>query len=316
MNEKYLFSTNIIKLCENADINKGCVIAVGGFDGVHLGHRALMSSLMEESARLSLPSAVFTFQPEDSPKTDCKLLALPEKKLELLKEAGVSFVFSASFSALKDIKASEFALDFLCKGCGAKSIVCGYDFRFGANREGDADLIKTLLSPKGISVVTPPAFLNKGDAVSSSYIRRLISEGRVDEASALLGRYFSFKSKVVHGAKLGRTLGFPTMNQLYPSLLVQPKFGVYAVECILDGKKYNGVANFGIKPTVDFQGAPLCETYLFDYNGDCYGKEVETSFIEFIRAEMRFPSVTELAAQIERDKSSAIQIFSKGELNK
>ncbi len=315
MNEKCLFSTHIIKLNESVDMKNGCVIAVGGFDGMHLGHRALVSSLMEEACRLSLPAAVFTFDPQDSPKTDAKLLAQPEKKLELLKELGVSAVFSASFSKLKAVTASDFALKFLFEGCGAKSIVCGYDFRFGANREGDVELIKALLFPKGVSVVTPSVFLKNNEPVSATVIRGLIADGNLRKANELLGRAFSFKSEVVHGRQLGRKLGFNTINQNYPSFLVLPKFGVYAVECLLDGKKYNGIANFGIKPTVGGIEAPICETNIFDYNGDCYGSEVEISFVEFIREEMRFPSVDALSEQIQRDKARVKEIFSKGELN-
>ncbi len=315
MNKDYLFSTQIINLNENATMEKGCVIAVGGFDGVHLGHVSLISSLMDEAKRLSLPAAVFTFHPEDSPKTDAKLLAQPQKKLELLKELGVSVVFSASFSDLKAVTAKDFALKFLFEGCGAKSIVCGYDFRFGANRDGNVELIKDLLSPMGVSVVTPPAFLQNKNPVSATAIRCLISDGNVKEANKLLGHSFSFSATVIHGAKLGRKMGFNTINQLYPSFLVVPKFGVYAVECLLDGKKYNGVANFGIKPTIGGFDAPICETHILDYNGDCYGCEVETAFVEFIRPEMRFPSVEALSLQIQRDKERAKEIFSKGELD-
>ncbi len=315
MNEKCLFSTQVIKLDEKVNTENGCVIAVGGFDGVHLGHRALVSALIAESKRLSLPAAVFTFDPLDSPKTHFKLLAQPEKKLELLKELGVSVVFSASFQSLKSCSASEFALNFLLEGCGAKSVVCGYDFRFGYGREGDVELIKQLLSPKGVSVVTPSVFSSGEVPVSATVVRSLIAEGEVARAQELLGHPFSFKAKVVHGAQLGRKLGFNTINQIYPSFMVLPKFGVYAVECVLDGEKYYGVANFGIKPTVGGVDSPLCETHILDYNGDCYGKEVETSFIEFIREEKRFPSVTELSAQVQRDKTRAREIFSKGELD-
>ncbi len=315
MNEKLLFSTHIFYLNENTNMENGCVIAVGGFDGVHLGHKSLISALLGEAKRLSLPAAVFTFDPLDSPKTDAKLLAQPEKKLELLKNLGVSAVFSASFGALKDLSASEFAFSFLCEGCGARSIVCGYDFRFGANREGDVELIKRLLSPKGVSVVTPPVFLSQGAPVSATSIRGLISQGNIKKANELLGHRFSFSAKIIHGAQLGRKLGFKTVNQQYPPFLALPKFGVYAVECRLEGKNYKGVANFGIKPTVGGTDTPLCETHIFDYNGDCYGCEAEIAFVEFIREELRFPSVDALGEQIERDKNRAKEIFSKGELN-
>lgn len=311
MNEKFSLTTDIIKLNGSVNTENGCAVAVGGFDGVHLGHRKLIDSLVAEARVNNLPAAVFTFSPYDNPK-DSKLLALPEKRLELLKSLGVDIVAEASFTALRDVSAEEFAKGFLFEGMGAKTIVCGYDFRFGKGREGDVALISGLLSPHGVSVVTPSALLTRDVPVSSTAIRKHIAEGDVKTANLLLGRKFSFKAEVVHGAKLGRTLGFPTINQVYPTSLSLLKFGVYAVECNFGGKTFFGVANVGVKPTVAADSAPLCETFIFDYSGDCYGETVETSFVEFIRPEIRFPSVDELRSQIERDKAFALGIFSKG----
>lgn len=302
----------ITNIRENADINNGVCVAVGMFDGVHLGHRAMLDSLVNESKRLGLPSAVYTFDTEDSPKGDRKLLTTGVKRVSLLAEAGVDVVLSSPFSAVKTLSATDFVNNVLFKELGAKSIVCGYDFRFGNNRAGDVELIKELLSKKGVSVITQNAVLDNGLPVSSTLIRSLISNGDIKNANRLLGHSFSIEGEIVRGARIGRTLGFPTANQIYPSSLVLLRFGVYAVRCNVNGKIYGGVANVGMKPTVNNTDMPLCESYLFDYSGDCYGVNVETEFLEFIREEKRFPSLDTLKEQIERDKLTAREILSRG----
>ncbi len=311
MEDKLLNNVKIIKLCEAADIKNGCVLAIGGFDGVHIGHRAMLASLADESKRLTLPAAVFTFDISDGPKSEAKLLSLWEDKLSLLAENGVKIVFSSPFTAIKDMSARDFAEELVWRQFGAKSIVCGYDFRFGKGREGDASFIKSLLSPKGVTVVTPQAVLFNGAPVSSTLLRSLIASGDIKTANSLLGRNFGFTAEVIHGRKLGRTLGFPTINQKYPASLRLPAFGVYAVECVIDGERFGGVANVGIKPTVGAENEPICETYIFDYCGDCYGKAVRTELIAFIRGEQRFASLDELKTQVESDKENAKTILFK-----
>ncbi len=310
MDNKIFSSTDFIYLSENADLNKGCVVAVGSFDGIHLGHKSMLDRLVKEAKTKKLPAVVFTFNPHDNPKNS-KLLALPEKKYELLKENGVDLVATAPFSALKNIEAEAFARDFLFEGMGAVCILCGYDFRFGKERKGDCKLLKDLLSEKGVDIITPEAFLFENCPVSSTAIRNLLSLGEIEKANCLLGRDFSFKGEIIHGAKLGRTLGFPTANQLYPDELVQIPFGVYAVTVSVENKKYFGVANFGVKPTVCDNSKPLCETYLFDYDGDCYGIHAEICFKKFIRSEKRFSSLEELKNQIEKDRETVWNFFNK-----
>ena len=312
MNDKLIKTLKITKIRESADINNKVCVAVGMFDGVHLGHRLMLESLVNESKRLGLPSAIFTFSASDNPKSDSKLITLSDKKTELFSELGIDVVFSADFSEIKTMSAIDFTESVLYNAIGARAVVCGYDFRFGKDRTGDAELIKKLLSPKGVSVITQNAVEKNGVPISSTNIRLFLSEGDLTSANGLLGRAFSFKSEIVHGKQLGRTLGFPTINQIYPKELVLPRFGVYAVRCRIGGRLYGGVANIGVKPTVSDENTPICETYLFDYSGDCYGCMAETEFIEFIRAEKRFSSLNELKEQVERDKASATEILSKG----
>lgn len=311
MNEKLLLSTDIIKINHNIDMSEGCVAAVGSFDGVHLGHRHLLSALTSEAKRLSLPAAVFTFNTDDNPKS-APNLATYESKNKLLAMYGADIICSSPFSALRNMPAEEFALDYLYKALGAKTIVCGYDFRFGKDRSGDVNLIKALLSDKGVTVITPDAFVLDGEPVSSTAIRKLIGDGSVDAAKRLLGREFFFEAPVIRGRALGRNLGFPTINQRYPKGLIIPCLGVYAVRVKVCGGIFGGVANIGYQPTVGGEEL-LCETNIFDFTDDCYGEIAEISFVSFMRKEQRFASLEELKAQIADDKAKARRILLKGD---
>ncbi len=310
--KKMLESVKIEKLRGDADINKGCVVAVGNFDGVHMGHRMLIETLVSEAAKHSVPSAVFTFFEEDRPKMDVKMLSQYGSKSFLLSGMFVDLLISAPFGLFRDMEAEDFVESFLMGFLNVKCVICGYDFRFGRGRKGDAELIKKLLSPYGVEVISADALVDGNAPISSTVIRALISEGDVEKANVMLGRPFSFKAPVSFGAQIGRTLGFPTANQKYPSELVTPAFGVYAVWCLLDGEVYGGVSNFGVKPTVGGIPEPICETFIFGFEGNCYGKEMTVAFRKFIRKEMCFGSLDELKAQIELDKKTAEQIYYEG----
>lgn len=309
MDDKLRNIFRITKFRQSADIENGCAVAVGGFDGVHIGHRAMIEALVCEAREKSLPAVVFTFDTDDSPKSDASLLATSCKKESLLCALGVDMVVSARFSEIRNMSAGDFVNGVLFAFLNAKSVVCGYDFRFGNKREGDVFLIKDILIPKGLNIITPEAVKASGEPVSSTLIRSLISSGDVERANLLLGRRFSFDGEIVHGKKLGRTLGFPTINQKYPICLAEMRYGVYAVICNIDGVAYGGVANVGLKPTVGCEEQPLCETYLFGFSGDCYGKTAETEFVAFIREEQKFDSLDELKRRVESDMDSAKNIL-------
>ncbi|MBR5286901.1 MAG: riboflavin biosynthesis protein RibF, partial [Clostridia bacterium] len=228
-----------------------------------------------------------------------------EKKNLLLASLGVDIVISVPFSEIRNMQAIDFVKSVFVDLLNAKSIVCGYDFRFGNNREGDVSFIKSLLSDSGVTFITPNAVVLDGVPISSTLIRGHIANGDFEKANALLGYSFSFVGEVIRGRQLGRELGFPTINQKYPEQLAKPRYGVYAVKCSVDGKIYGGVANVGVKPTVGAEDTPLCETYLFDYSGDCYSKAVETEFVAFIREEKRFSSLDELKERVLQDISVA-----------
>ena len=307
MENKELKTFKITKFRHSTDIKNGSAVAVGGFDGVHIGHRAMIVSLVNEAKRNSVPAVVFTFDAADSPKSESRLLAADEKKNLLLSSLGVDAVVSVPFSEIRDMRASDFVKTVFVDLLHAKSIVCGYDFRFGNKREGDVSLIKALLPE--VNVSTPNAVVLDGTPVSSTLIRNLIANGDFLKANALLGHSFSFRAEVEHGRKLGRTLGFPTINQKYPIYLATPRFGVYAVRCNIDGKIYEGVANVGVKPTVGGEDLPVCETHIFGYSEDCYGKSVETEFIAFIREEEKFSSLDALKERVLQDMTVAKNIL-------
>ncbi len=299
---------NIKKLRPDADIKNGCAIAVGIFDGVHLGHREMIGALVDSAKEKGIASAVFTFDFDDKLKDGAKLLSLPEKKEAVLKSLGVDIVISAPFYQIKELSATDFAKS-LFDVFNAKSVICGYDFRFGKDRLGDVSLIKSVLAPFDVDIITLDALCVDGVPVSSTLIRKLVSNGEVSKVNKLLNRNFSFSGEIIHGVALAKTLGFPTANQIYPENLVKLRFGVYATEIVIEGKKYKGVTNVGVKPTFFDGQKPLCETFIFDFQGDCYGKNAEVYFIDFIRDETRFESKEELQMQVEKDKIAVLKLF-------
>lgn len=311
MKNKEIFIDNIYIPTQASE--RGTVVAVGSFDGVHLGHKSMLDALSEEAKKRNLTAVVVTFDVGNSPKSGFGSLAEEEKKKELLLNYGADYVVSLPFCELKNVSAFDFAIKILFEKLGARVVVCGYDFRFGKDREGNIDFLKENLSKYGVEFVTPKVVMSDETPISSTTIRNAVTNGDFVLANRLLGHEFSFKSEIIKGKQLGRTLGFPTINQKFPETLTVPKFGVYAVRVALCGKNHNGVANFGIKPTIGSDSEPICETYIFDYNGDCYGETATISFVSMIREEKKFLSLEELRIQVESDKITALNILSKGE---
>lgn len=284
-------------------------VALGVFDGLHLGHRRVIG------AALHAPEtpAVFTFETDVLGKAGkgAPVLLPREKKLALLGELGVRLCWSIPFSAIRDMEAEAFARDVLAGVCRAKRVCCGFNFHFGKNGAGTVQTLAQLGERYGFTVsVTEPVTL-AGGTVSSTRIRSLIADGEIEEANRLLGRPFSYDFPVVHGRQLGRTLGFPTVNQRIPENFILPRFGVYASLVDVGGEKYYGVTNVGVKPTVGSEG-PVCETWMPDYRGrELYGETVSCELHGFVRDERRFPGLRELQEQIFRDRETAKKIIYK-----
>ena len=270
--------------------------ALGSFDGLHLGHRQVIGNTLSAPG---LRPAVITFQQNPSfslQKKPVPLLTTNEQKLALLEEMGVEVVYLLPFDRIRDMEPEDF-VEALYRVCRVRALSCGFNFRFGKNGRGDAGLLKELCREKGIELsVTPPVSV-AGETVSSTRIRACLEQGDVQQAGQLLGRPFGYDFEVTHGRQLGRTWGTPTINQPFPAGYVLPRFGVYASLVEVEGQKYYGVTNIGVKPTVGSDCA-LSETWIPEFSGDLYGKKVPVELLDFIRPERKFDSLDQLKNEI------------------
>ena len=277
------------------------VVALGFFDGVHRGHRLLLDETVRRARAGGLTSAVFTFTDEGARlKPDSIRICTEEERYRLLFEAGIDVIFTSAFSSVSSLSPEAFVSDILLTRCHAAGAVCGFNYRFGACAAGDTDTLRTLMDGYGEVSVIPP-LLYQGLPVSSTRIRAALLEGDIPTVTRLLGRPYILSAPVLHGKALGRTLGIPTINQTFPSGVGIPRHGVYAVTCDIDGETYLGVANVGLRPTVDDDGRVNCETHIVSFEGDLYGRCIKTTFLSFLRPEIKFSSVEELSAQIQKD---------------
>ncbi len=277
-------------------------VALGGFDGLHAGHCAVIAGARAEGL---LPS-VFTFQTDlfQTGKQVPRLLS-QRRKMQLLEEMGIRQCWVAPFEEIRNMEAEEFLSRVLLETCRAKQVSCGYNFRFGKGGKGDSALLEAFCREKGIRAVVQPAVSILGQPVSSTRIRELVAQGDMEKAEALLGRPFSLDTPVIHGRRLGRRLGFPTVNQPIPRDFVLPRFGVYASLVQVGERSYMGVTNVGKKPTVG-SPVPLWETWLPEYTGpELYGRTPLTQLLAFIRPEEKFSDLSRLREQIEKDRISA-----------
>lgn len=290
---------------------QNCVVAIGNFDGVHRGHQAVLERALEQAKRDDLPAVVLTFEPHPRsyfrPNEPVDRLTDAAAKAEILRIMGFDAVieqpFTADFAART---ADDFVQHILMEKLHARSVVTGYDFHFGKGRAGTPDFLLQSGESAGFHVVLVDAFLDEGGyQISSTRVRDLLHQGKVSEAAGLLGYRYRVRGEVIHGKKLGRTLGFPTANMALQSG-TGLKYGIYAVRFRrADGSLHDGVASFGRRPTVDDEGAPLLETYLFDFSGDLYGEIASVSLFGFLRGEVKFDGLDSMVAQIKRDEEEA-----------
>lgn len=290
---------------------RGGVVAIGNFDGVHRGHQAVLGRALDEAARCGVPALVLTFDPH--PRTvfrpDMPLFQLtpPPMKARLLAELGFAAVVEQPFTrefALLD--AESFVTEILDANLGIRDVVTGFDFHFGKNRQGGPAFLMEAGQRHGFGVTLVDAFRDEGtEIVSSSRIRSLLCEGEVAEAAGLLGYRYTVEAEVTRGKQLGRALGFPTANMSLPESCGL-RHGIYAVRFRrADGTLHDGVASFGRRPTVDDNGAPLLETFLFDFSGDLYGETCQVSLFGYLRGEVKFDGLDPLVAQMKRDEQEA-----------
>ncbi|PXA99636.1 bifunctional riboflavin kinase/FMN adenylyltransferase [Nostoc sp. 3335mG] len=288
---------------------RGGVVALGNFDGFHLGHQAVVARAVSRARERGVPAIVATFDPHPrryfQPDTPPFRLTTLDQRQRLFAAAGAQAMLVFAFdSALAGLTAEAFARERLVDLAGASGVVTGEDFTFGKGRGGNPAVLAALGAQLGFTAETVPAVGAGGHAFSSSRIRDYLREGRPRDAAYLLTRPFSIEGEVVHGAKLGRELGYPTANMVLGTYL-RPAYGIYAVHGRLpDGRVLNGVANLGIRPSID-PPEELLESYFFDFSGDLYGQVIEVQLIEFLRPEARFDSLDALKVQMNADAARA-----------
>jgi len=295
---------------------RGGIVAIGNFDGVHRGHLAVLEPMRAMAEARGVPAMALTFEPHPRtffrPQTPVFRLTPPPLKAERLAAAGldgvVEITFDEDFAALS---AEDFVDRVLVDRLGVSGAVVGHDFHFGKGRSGSPEVLRALGAKRGFDVtIVAPA--GSGDAIwSASAVRKVLAEGRVQDAADILGHRFCVRGEVVHGEKRGRDLGFPTANMKLPPE-TELRHGVYAVCATVDGTVYQGAANFGRRPQFD-NGAPLLETYLLDAHLDLYGKEMEIEFVAFIRPEARFESVEALVERMHVDIAETRDLLARAE---
>lgn len=280
-------------------------VALGVFDGVHIGHRAVIAAAIKNDARC----AVYTFTPATvTTKPLARQLTVADELHTLLEQNGVQDVFEADFAAVQHMSPTEFVQQVLVDTLHATSVTCGFNYRFGHGGCGDTALLTELCAAQGITVTVVPPVIIDGAAVSSTAVRAAIADGNMPAARRMLGRAVSMRLPVCAGQHLGHRLGMPTINQILPAAWVTPRFGVYASSIEIDNEVYTGVTNIGIRPTVGAE-TPLAETWIRDFDGDLYGKTVTVCPIQFLRAERKFDSLDELRAQVRADAEQAAALF-------
>ncbi len=306
---------------------RGAVVAIGNFDGVHRGHRALIAEAGRQAEAAGTPLAVLSFEPHpqeyfrglrpDAPESpECFRLTPLRTKARLLADLGVDVLFALPFDGDMARRSPEdFVQNILVRDLGISGVVVGHDFEFGSKRAGNLGTLKALSEKYGFSVTAFDTVTAAGDdKISSTLIRQLLKQAKPEEAARLLGHVWAIEARVEHGDARGRTMGFPTANMHLHHCLA-PAYGVYAVRVtILEGdhavSRHDGVANFGIRPMYQVN-VPLLETHLFDFDGDLYGKYLSVELIRYIRPEAKFPSLDALIAQIGADAARARVILAQ-----
>ena len=289
-------------------------VGLGNFDGLHIGHMALVNTLIRESTLNCLDSLIYTFtkHPENiiRKKLFTPLLTTVDKKVELLGETALKYLYFDEFDeSYSRMKPESFVRDILVERLKAKLIVAGFNYRFGYRGLGDASMLKDMGKSCGFKVIIIPPIKIDNEIVSSTLIRQYVSKGDMDRVFKLLGRHYSITAKVVSGRRIGSTLGFPTANIHPEDYLILPSYGVYVTRTLVDGTLYSSVTNIGMNPTFEGIKKVSVETHILDFEGVLYGKRIEVFFIARIRGERKFKDKDGLVAQIREDVGKAREFF-------
>jgi len=295
-----------------ADADKGAAVALGNFDGVHMGHRQVIADAAAAARALEAPLGIISFEPHArmhfQPDSPSFRLSTPHQLARLVEGLGADRLYLLPFGVeMANFSDRDFAADVLSKGLGVRHVAVGFDVTFGKDRTGDPISLRHFGEKFGFSVSVADAVTVNGVKMSSTAVRQALHDGKPAVAAAILGRPFAIEGVVQKGRQLGRKLGFPTANVQLGDY-VAPKFGVYATKTRLtDGRKLGGVANIGVNPTTG-EVDPRLEVWLFDFDEDIYGETIETELIAFLRPEEKFPSIGAMVEQIWRDASQARQL--------
>lgn len=303
---------NVIELKSGKQINNvPCVsLALGNFDGVHAGHRKVISEAVAFAKEKRLKSAVWCFS--KNPKSNLDgLLSDTEDKIRIFASLGADYVIFEDFENVRGMSPEVFVKEYLNR-ISARAVFCGFNFRFGKGASGDVSVLEKLCAEENIFCRCIEAVKENGIPVSSSRIRALIADGNVEEAEKLLLRPYGITSEVTHGRRLGASLGFPTVNQNFENGMAIPKCAVYLTLTTAGGKIYPSVSNVGARPTVNGKHLRL-ETHILGFDGDLYGKKIKVEFKKFRRDETKFSSEEELRAAVLADIDAAKEYFSKKE---
>lgn len=299
-----------IDQCKNL---KNPVLTLGMFDGIHIGHQAIISQLNQIAGNIHGESVLLTFEPHPrvvlgKGAEDLELLTTLEEKIDLLEKAGLQNLILHPFTKeFADLSSEEFVKELLVDEIGIHTIVIGYDHHFGKNRQGNFQQLHEFSKKYGFNCIKIEEVRSNGNHISSTQIRNALWEGNLEFAHKGLGRNFTLNGKVVHGDKIGRTLGFPTANLEIEKYKLIPKNGVYVVKVQLGNESFKGLLSIGTRPTVTNSDEKRVEVYLLDFDQSIYGEILNLELIEFIREDMKFDTLEELVKQMNADKKFAEQ---------
>lgn len=322
MTERYHFRDGVLSQFDTERPKpferKASAVTIGTYDGVHLGHRAIISTLVSDAKARNLRSVVITFEPHPrlvlgkTNGTPISLLSTLEEKLHALESLGVECVIVVHFTkAFSETPAEMFVENVLVEKIGLAEIVVGYDHMFGKNRGGSFETLVRLAEKHHFAVRQIPEQKVDEHHLSSTAIRRFLESGDIENANKLLGAPYQLSAVVIEGDKRGRTIGFPTANLRVPDAKLIPKIGVYAVEVEAGNQRYRAMMNIGTRPTIQAQSGISLEVHLLDFNGDLYGKSITVRFLARLRDEQKFSSLDSLKAQLEGDKRAVQSLFSE-----
>ncbi|MBQ7906900.1 MAG: riboflavin biosynthesis protein RibF [Clostridia bacterium] len=296
-----------LKTMQKCEINENTVVALGTFDGCHRGHGQVLQNAFYEAKRLGVKSVAYTFS--SLPKGNgVKSLMTTREKINAIKDYGIDYIAIEEFESIKPLSPRAFYERVLKGSLKATGASCGFNYRFGKNAAaGPSDLVHFFENDGG-SVVISEKVMRKNEALSSTLLRKMVEEGNVEEIKEYMLPY-SIYAEVIEGKRLGRTLGFPTINQQIPSSKVAPCRGVYITECYIGEDTYPSVTNVGVRPTVEENGAVNLETYIIGFSGNLYGSSIRVVFHKYLRKERAFATIEELKAEISKNAKEAELYF-------